>query len=266
LLRNARLLALNSPLNPTGTVFDGPQLGAICDLVLEENARRPAAERPLYVMYDQVYWMIMAGGARHVDPLSLRPDMAPYVIFVDAISKAFAATGLRVGWAAGPPDIIKPMSDIIGHVGAWAPRAEQVATARLLADHASVDKFMENMRREAAARLDAVYEGLMSLQREGLPVECVKPQGAIYVSARFALHGMRAPDGHVIVTDDDVRQYLLVSAGLAIVPFSAFGTTEDSGWFRLSIGVVSIAQLEGLMPRLGQAIAVLLGSEASALR
>ncbi|HEY5062191.1 MAG TPA: aminotransferase class I/II-fold pyridoxal phosphate-dependent enzyme [Gemmatimonadaceae bacterium] len=266
LLRNARLLALNSPLNPTGTVFDAPQLSAICDLVLEENARRPATERPLYVMYDQVYWMITAGGAQHVDPVSLRPAMAPYVIFVDAISKAFAATGLRVGWAVGPADIIKSMSDIIGHVGAWAPRAEQVATARLLADHASVDRFMENMRREAAARLDAVYDGLMSLQREGLPVECVRPQGAIYVSARFALHGMRTADGQVIVTDDDVRQYLLQSAGLAVVPFSAFGATGDSGWFRLSIGVVSVAQLDGLMPRLGQAITALSGSEASALR
>ena len=266
LIRNARLLALNSPLNPTGTVFDAAQLGAICDLVLEENARRPASERPLFVMYDQVYWMITAGGARHVDPVSLRPAIAPYVIFVDAISKAFAATGLRVGWAAGPADIIKPMSDIIGHVGAWAPRAEQVATARLLADHASVDRFMESMRREAAARLDAVYDGLMSLQRDDLPVECVKPQGAIYVSARFALHGMRTPDGHVIGTDDDVRQYLLQSAGLAVVPFSAFGATGDSGWFRLSIGVVSVAQLESLMPRLALAIGALSGSEASALR
>ena len=265
-IRNARLLALNSPLNPTGTVFGAAQLGDVCDLVLEENARRSADERPLYVMYDQVYWMITAGGARHVDPVSLRPAIAPYVVYVDAISKAFAATGLRVGWAAGPADIIKSMNALIGHVGAWAPRAEQVATARLLGDHAAVDRFIGNMRREAAARLDAVYDGLTALQRDGLPVECVRPQGAIYVSARFALHGMRAPEGKVLVTDDDVRQYLLQSAGLAVVPFSAFGATGDSGWFRLSIGVVSVAQLEGLMPKLGQAISALSGSESPALR
>ena len=80
-------------------------------------------------MYDQVYWMLTFGDTRHVDPMSLRPEMAPYTIFVDGISKAFAATGVRVGWVVGPPDVIDSMNDILGHVGAWAPRAEQVATA-----------------------------------------------------------------------------------------------------------------------------------------
>jgi aspartate aminotransferase len=69
--------------------------------VLEENARRGPGERPLYVMYDQVYWMLTFGDTRHVEPVSLRPEMAPYTIFVDGISKAFAATGVRVAgsWA-----------------------------------------------------------------------------------------------------------------------------------------------------------------------
>jgi aspartate aminotransferase len=101
-IRGARLLALNSPLNPTGTAFSPETLRAICDLVLEENARRGAGERPLYVMYDQVYWMLTFGETRHVDPVSLRPEMRPYTIYVDGISKAFAATGVRVGWVVGP--------------------------------------------------------------------------------------------------------------------------------------------------------------------
>jgi aspartate aminotransferase len=71
-------------------------------------------------MYDQVYWIPSPAPPR-VDPISLRPAIAPYVVLVDAISKAFAATGLRVGWAVAPPDIIKPMNAIIGHVGG-APR------------------------------------------------------------------------------------------------------------------------------------------------
>ena len=250
----ARLLALNSPLNPTGTLFDAQRLGAICDLVLEENRRRGATERPLYVLYDQVYWMLTAGGAKHVDPLSLRPEIAPYVVIVDAISKAFAATGLRVGWAAGPRDIIKPMNDIIGHVGAWAPRPEQVASAKLLDDHAAVDAYIDNMRHETGQRLDAVYDMLSALQQDGLPVECIRPQGAIYVSARFALQGMHTPSGDVLNTDGDVRRYLLQAAGLAIVPFSAFGAPSDRGWFRLSIGVVSVQQIEELAPRLRKAI------------
>ena len=263
-IRNARLLALNSPMNPTGTAFDAAQLGAICDLVLDENARRGSGERPLYVMYDQVYWMLTAEGVEHVNPVTLRPAMPPYVIFVDAISKAFAATGLRVGWAAGPPDVIAAMNALIGHVGAWAPRAEQVATARLLTDHERVDRYVDTMRRETTVRLNAVYDGLTALRQQGLPVECVRPQGAIYVSARFSLHGMRTPDGKTLVSDDDVRQYLLEAAGLAVVPFSAFGTSGDNGWFRLSIGVVSVAQLQALMPRLGAALRALSPAEAAA--
>jgi len=264
IIRDARLLALNSPLNPTGTVFDAEQLAAICDVVLEENARRRAGERPLYVMYDQVYWMITAAGVTHVDPVSLRPAIAPYVIFVDAISKAFAATGLRVGWAAGPADVIKPMADILTHVGAWAPRAEQVATARLLSDHASVDRYVDNMRREAAARLDAVHDGLTAMQQDGFPVECIRPQGAIYVSGRFALHGMRTANGELLETDEYVRRYILRAANLAAVPFGAFGVQHDrGGWFRLSIGVVSVAQIEAVFPPLRRALETLVGNEVA---
>ena len=263
-IRGARLLALNSPLNPSGTAFDEQQLTAICDLVLEENARRTAGERPLFVMYDQVYWMITANGVKHVDPITLRPEIAPYVVIVDAISKAFASTGLRVGWAVAPPDVVRPMNDVIGHVGAWAPRAEQVATARFLADSAAVDRYIDQLCREATLRLDAVHDGLTAMQADGLPVESVRPQGAIYVSARFALHGLRMANGEVLETDEDVRRYLLHEAGLAVVPFGAFGASGDHGWFRISIGVVSVAEIEALMPRLRKAVGALAGRETAA--
>lgn len=262
-VQDARLIALNSPLNPTGTAYDAGQLSAICDLVLEENARRAGKDRPLFVLYDQVYWMI-TNGIKHVDPVSLRPEIAPYVIYVDAISKAFASTGLRVGWAVGPVDVIRPMSDVIGHVGAWAPRAEQVATAKFLSDHAAVDRYIETMCKEATLRLDAVHEGLGALQRDGLPVESIRPQGAIYVSARFALHGSRTANGETLETDEDVRRFLLREAGLAVVPFSAFGAHGDHGWFRISIGVASVNDIEALMPRLREAIGSLVGKEVAA--
>ncbi|HTI62134.1 MAG TPA: aminotransferase class I/II-fold pyridoxal phosphate-dependent enzyme [Gemmatimonadaceae bacterium] len=256
-VRDARMIALNSPLNPTGTLFDAATLAGICDLVLEENARRGTNERPLYVMYDQVYWMLTFGGARHVDPLSLRPDIAPYLVIVDAISKAFASTGLRVGWAIAAPDVIRPMNDIIGHVGAWAPRAEQVATARFLGETAAVDAYLEVMHRDATRRLDAVYDGLTGLRDDGLPVDCVRPQGAIYVSARFPLHGMQTRDGRTLRSDDEIREFLLHEAGLAAVPFSAFGAVGDRGWFRLSIGAVSVETIETVIPVLRRALSEL---------
>ena len=258
-VRRARLLVLNSPLNPTGTLFDAETLAGICDLVLEENRRRARAgvERPLFLVYDQVYWMLTFGNASHVNPVALRPEMEPYTIHIDAISKSFAATGLRVGWAVGPADVIKRMSDILGHVGAWAPRAEQVATARLLADDAGMDEYHAKMRPEVQRRLDALARLFATLHAEGLPVEATPPQGAIYLSAHFDVVGYRTPTGERLDTNESIRRYLLRAAGLAAVQFQAFGSDEESGWFRLSVGAVSLGQIEELGPRLRSALAAL---------
>ena len=257
-VRGATMLVLNSPLNPTGTLFDAQTLGDICDLVLSENARRERrGDRPLYLVYDQVYWMLTFGAAAHVNPVVLRPEMRNYTLLIDAISKSFAATGLRVGWAVGPTDVIRRMSDILGHVGAWAPRAEQVATAQLLADDAGMDAFHDRMRPEVRKRLDALAAILSELRAEGFPVESTPPQGAIYLSARFALAGYRTPDGEVLESNESIRRYLLRAAGLAMVQFQAFGSTEDTGWFRLSVGAVSLAAIDALRPRLRAALAAL---------
>ena len=97
LLPGATLLALCSPLNPTGTTFSKEELEKICDLVLAENASRADGEKKLYLMYDQIYWTLTYGDTKHYNPVSLRPAMKEFTIFVDGISKAFAATGVRVG-------------------------------------------------------------------------------------------------------------------------------------------------------------------------
>src|ERR1700759_5587335 len=118
---SAMLLCLCSPQNPTGTTISKKDLSAICELVLEENARRGENEKKLYVLYDQMYWQLTYGSIEHYNPVSLYPGMREYTVFVDAISKAFAATGVRVGWAFGPAEIIGKMKSILGHIGAWAP-------------------------------------------------------------------------------------------------------------------------------------------------
>ena len=253
-VRGARLLVLNSPSNPTGTAFDAETLGEICDLVLEENARRGPEERPLFLLYDQVYWTLTFNDTTHVDPVNVRPAMAQYAIYIDGISKAFAATGVRVGWVAGPPDVIQPMGSLVGHVGAWAPRAEQLATARLLRDDAVIRAYRTEFTRGVRARLDALHGGVMALRAAGLPVDAIEPMGAIYLSARFALAGLRTRDGSVLRTNEDIRRHLLSDAGLAIVPFQAFGSKEEDGWFRLSVGAVSRAEIEEVLPRLAGAL------------
>ncbi|HUF31488.1 MAG TPA: pyridoxal phosphate-dependent aminotransferase [Gemmatimonadaceae bacterium] len=263
-LRSARLLVLNSPVNPTGAAFDADTLGSICDLVLEENERREAEggrERPLFVLYDQVYWMLTFGDTRHVHPLGLRPEMAPYTVYVDAISKSFAATGIRVGWVAGPDDVIRGVSDVLGHSGAWAPRAEQIATARLLADDDLIVRYHAEMLRDIRLRLDRLHYHLAAMREAGLPVDVANPTATIYLSARFALKGRRTPQGTVLRDDEAVRTYLLQQSGFAAVPFTAFGVNGDSGWFRLSVGAVSVPQIDAVMPRLHQAIAATTPSE-----
>ena len=253
-LTGARLLALNSPLNPTGTAFTRRTLEGICDLVLEENARRAHSRRPLYVLYDQVYWMLTFGSTEHVDPVSLCPAMRPYTIFVDGISKAFAATGLRVGWVVGPQDILQRMVSILGHIGAWAPRAEQVAVARLLGATGEIQGYHREMKKALLARLDLLHESLMALKADGLPVDTVPPMAGIYLSARFDLNGYRTASGETLRTNEEIRHYLLHQAGLAVVPFQAFGSVKDDGWFRLSVGAVSMGEINDMLPHLRKAL------------
>lgn len=253
-LAGARLLCLNTPSNPAGTMLGADEAERIARLVVEENRRREATgARPLLVMFDQVYWMLTFGGRRHATPLDRVPEAAPYTLFVDGISKGFAATGLRVGWLVGPPTLVSRMRDFLGHVGAWAPRPEQLATARLLDDTEAMRRYLAQTRGELEARLGALHRGLLALKAEGVPVDAVAPQGAIYLSAWFGLIG-RTVDGVPVRTNEQVRRILLEKAGLAVVPFQAFGLKEENGWFRLSVGAVSLADIEAALPRVKAAL------------
>jgi len=239
-LDGVTLICLNSPLNPCGTAFDADSLGRLCDVILEENARRQATgARPVMVMYDQVYWMLCFGDKEHGTPPGVRPEMAAYTIFVDAISKSFAATGLRVGWAVVPPGLMPAYKALIGHMGAWAPRPEQLATEALLDDVDAVATFQHGFHDAVEARLVALHEGFSRMNAAGLPVHSIAPQGAIYLSAQFDVLGRKA-HGRTLAHDDDVRFFLLDEAGFGVVPFQAFGLEEDTGWMRLSVGAVTL--------------------------
>ena len=108
-IQEATLVALCSPQNPTGTIFSKEGLEEICDMILAENVRRGPDAKPVYLMYDQIYWALTYDGTHHVNPVIMRPEMRNYTICIDGISKSFAATGVRVGWAFGPDKIINKM-------------------------------------------------------------------------------------------------------------------------------------------------------------
>lgn len=246
-IHKASLIALCSPQNPTGTVYSREGLLDICDLVLEENKKRGNSRKPVYVMYDQIYWALTSNGVSHFNPVSLRSEMKNYTVFVDGISKSLAATGVRVGWSMGPKFIIDKMKAILTHIGAWAPKAEQVATARFLNEFDSYDKFLNDQKAKINVRLQKFYEGFMKLKDEGYTINVVAPQAAIYLTVQFALEGKTTASGKVLATVRDTTTYLLDEAKLAIVPFYAFGLPPSSNWYRVSVGTCKVDDIDEIM-------------------
>ncbi len=252
-LEGATLLALCSPQNPTGTTFSKEDLEEICDMVIEENKKRGEG-RKLIVMYDQMYWHLTYGDIKHYDPVSLRPEMKEYTVFVDAISKVFAATGVRVGWSIGPAKIISKMKAILGHVGAWAPMAEQKAVANYLQQPEAIDRFLTKFRKDVEFRLRSIYNGFVKLKNEGHPIDAIAPQAAIYLTIKLDLVGKTTAEGKKIEDQSEVTAYLLNEAKLAIVPFYAFGASKTSAWYRLSVGTCKEDEIDEMLGKLGDAL------------
>lgn len=246
-IKDAVLIALCSPQNPTGTTFKKEELEAICDMVLEENERRGPGEKKLFVMYDQMYRMLTYGDTHHYNPVSLRPAMRDYTVFIDAISKCFASTGVRVGWALGPATVIHKMRMILTHVGAWAPMAEQKAVAVYINRRDDVNKFLQHFKGELEERLQRIYEGFNTLKNEGLPVDAIAPEAAIYLTIKIDLVGKKTSEDQLLKDQADVTAYILNAAGIAVVPFYAFGADRSSPWYRLSVGTCKKEEIDEMI-------------------
>lgn len=253
-IHDAALISLCSPQNPTGTTFRKEELEKICDLVIEENKRRGESEKKLFVMFDQMYWHLTFGEIRHYHPVGLRADMRPYTIYIDAISKVFAATGVRVGWSMGPSSVINKMKAILTHVGAWAPMAEQKAVAYYLGNRKEIKNYLANFKNEIEIRLRKIYEGFSRLKKAGLPVDAIAPEAAIYLTIKIDLVGRTTADGRLLEDQGDVTAYVLSNAGLAVVPFYAFGASRDSAWYRLSVGTCKTEEIPDMITRLEKAL------------
>ncbi|MDR6923885.1 MULTISPECIES: pyridoxal phosphate-dependent aminotransferase [Chryseobacterium] len=252
-LDGAVLLALCSPLNPTGTMFTREQLSEICELVIAENKKRGADEKPLYLMYDQIY-SNLTFGAEHVDPVSLFPEMKEYTIYIDGISKCLAATGVRVGWGFGPAHIIDKMKALLTHVGAWAPKPEQEATAKFYENPENVNVFVEDFKAKLEDSLKVLHGGIQDLKAKGLTVDSIEPMGALYLTIKLDYIGKTKPDGSVIENSSDLVFYLINDAGVALVPFSAFGEEKSEPWFRASVGGLAIDEIKVMLPKLENAL------------
>jgi aspartate aminotransferase len=256
-IADATLLCLCTPQNPTGTVMPVETLEGICDMILAENARRTGNQKKLYLMFDQMYALLTYNGTQHHNPVALRPAMKDYTIFVDGISKTFAATGVRVGWALGPANVLGKMKALLSHIGAWAPMAEQQATAKYLMMGDAVAEFLEQFKKDLQQRLVMFYDGISALKAKGYNIDCIAPKAAIYLTVKADLKGKRTADGQVLATQEDVTNYILSKAQLAMVPFYCFGAGHDSPWYRISVGTCKTTDIPVVLSLLEQALAEL---------
>lgn len=255
-IKGAALICLCTPQNPTGTTLPEAELRKICELVLAENAQRGEDEKKLYVLYDQMYWTLTYGAIKHCDPITVNPAMKPYTIFVDGISKALAATGVRVGWSMGPANVIARMKALLSHLGAWSPMAEQKATAAYLLQKPAIQQYLQHYKGELEERLTAIYNGFIVLKAKGYPVDAIAPQAAIYLTIQLNLAG-RTADGQPLEDQAAVTGYILDKAKLAVVPFYAFGASKQSPWYRLSVGTCKKEEIPAMLSGLESALSLL---------
>ncbi len=241
LLSFASLITFNSPSNPAGTTYSAENTKNIFNLIFEENKKRISENRkPLYVFYDIVYWLLTYGDTKFVNPVDVCPEIKDYIVFVDGISKCFAATGVRLGWAFGPEPIISKMKQMIAHIGAWSPKPEQVAVSKFLNDTCKVEKYLSEFKSGLFERLNFLYKTIMEIKASGFDVNAIAPHGALYLSVKLNLIGYTTPGGKMLNSVSDIMDFLLDEAGIAVVPFYAFGSNPDSPWFRISVGVCSM--------------------------
>jgi aspartate aminotransferase len=223
---------LNSPCNPTGAAYTRAELKALTDVL----ARHPH----VWVMADDIYEHLVYGDFEFTTPAQLEPSLMDRTLTVNGVSKAYAMTGWRIGYGAGPLPLIKAMETIQSQLTSNSCSIAQWAAVAALN---GPQDFLADWRKVFQRRRDNVVSMLNAAQ--GL--DCQTPDGAFYVYPSCAqLIGRRAPDGTIIQSDEDFTRGLLQEVGVALVHGSAFGQGPN---FRLSYAAAD-AQLEDACERI----------------
>ena len=243
------LVCICSPQNPTGRVINSEILKGICQVIVDENniRKNQAYTRPLYLFFDQIYSDITKDGL-FVHPLTLCPEIRDYLICADGISKSLNATGVRVGWLFGPKDIIGKMTEILSHIGAWAPKPEQRALDTYIREnHDDYLSHIKYVRNEYEYITHVICQKFEELKEKGFSVDCQRPEGGIYISVY--LDYVKS-----FGSTEEYISFLINECGLGIVPFEYFGSKENKGWFRISIGNVSDLNLDSIIKTIEKAV------------
>ncbi|AUA55142.1 Aspartate aminotransferase [Achromobacter spanius] len=230
---------LNTPSNPTGAMYSADELRALGEVL----ARHPH----VWLMTDEIYEHLAYGDARHASPAAVVPALAGRTLTINGVSKAYAMTGWRLGYAGGPKPLIKAMATLISQstscVSAISQSAARVA---LTADQRCVS--------DAATVFHARRDRIVALLNAVPGIRCPQPQGAFYVYPSVeGLLGKRTPAGRVLESDLDVVMYLLDEAGVAVLDGAAYGL---SPYLRLSFAT-SMENIEEGCRRIDSACAAL---------
>jgi aspartate aminotransferase len=228
----SRLVMLNSPGNPSGTVYTRQELEALADVVLDAR---------LSVISDEIYEKLVFGDARATCFATLRPGLADRTITISGVSKSYAMTGWRIGWAVAPPAVSKAMGNVQSQETSSASSVSQCAAlAAMEGDQGCV----EEMRREFQARRDLVCRRL----RELPGVTCTIPDGAFYAFFNVSAHFGKTLHGRKVTDSASFCQVALETVHVNLVQGSAFGM---EGFVRLSFATSRECITKGI-DRLGE--------------
>lgn len=240
-------LVLNSPGNPTGAVYGADELKALAEVL----RRHPH----VLVLWDEMYDKIWFGEQAPTPFLTVAPDLQDRTLIVNGVSKTYAMTGWRIGWGVGPAALIQAFEAVQSQVSSGPSSVGQAAALAGLQGVAG--KFSATAREAYRLRARRLVKGLS--QVPGLDV--FEPHGSFFAWIGVAgLIGRVRPDGHRIERDRDVVDWLLESAGVAVVHGAAYGL---SPYFRVSFAA-SDADIAEAVIRIGQAVAALRPEHAAA--
>ena len=211
LTRRTRAVILNSPCNPTGAVIDTDELKGIAEL---------AVEKDFYLVSDEAYETLTYDGVKHVSIASLGEELKAQTFVVGSTSKTYAMTGWRLGYVAGPKEVIKAMTDLQSHsTSAPTSVSQKCAVAALLGPQEPV----EAMRVEFERRRRYLLERIQSITG----ITCVPPEGTFYAFPHVAaFYGKKIPRNRKINGSSDLTAYLLHEARVVVVPGVAFGSNK----------------------------------------
>jgi len=222
-----KLLILNSPSNPTGMIYTKEELLNLSEILIEKN---------IFCISDEIYEKIIYDGLKHVSIASLGKDIKKLTFVVNGFSKSYSMTGWRLGYAAGPAEVIKAMSNLQGHCTSNPTSISQFAALEALK---GPQEDLNQMVSEFKKRRDYTVEKIYSIK--GLSV--IKPQGAFYCFVNISQIIGKTFQGKTINNSLELTELLLAKANIAVVPGHVFG--EDN-FIRLSYATSMENIIEGL--------------------